>query len=102
MKMFITGATGVIGRRAIPVLRSADHTITAAAHSQQSQERLACMGLTTVSVSLFEGDELARAFKNHNVVINLATHIPHYGSLGETRLESATRPGDCLHFVGLA
>jgi len=77
MKVFVTGASGVIGRRAIPILRRAGHIVTATAHSRQSHERLARLGLSTVSVSLFDRDELARTFKSQDVVINLATHIPH-------------------------
>lgn len=77
MNVFITGASGVIGRRAIPILRRIGHTVTATAHSQQSHERLAGLGVRTVAVSLFDRDALARAFKSQEVVINLATHIPH-------------------------
>jgi nucleoside-diphosphate-sugar epimerase len=35
MKVFLTGATGVIGRRAIPLLISAGHTVTTVARSPE-------------------------------------------------------------------
>ena len=76
MNVFMTGASGVIGRRAIPVLRRAGHTVTATLHSEQSRERLARIGVRTVAVSLFDRDDVARAVTDHEVVINLATHIP--------------------------
>lgn len=76
MNVFITGGTGVIGRRAVPILRRAGHTVTAAAHSEHSRERLALMGIEAVGVSLFDREAIARAVRHHDVVINLATHIP--------------------------
>jgi len=77
MKIFMTGASGVIGRRAIPILRRAGHAVTAATHSEQSREHLARMGISTVAVTLFDRADVARAVKGQDVVVNLATHIPH-------------------------
>ncbi len=90
----------MIGRRAIPVLRRAGHTITAAAHSQPSYDRLALLGLNTVFVSLFDREALTRAFKNHDVVINLATHIP--GSSLQMLLPGAWRENDRIRRDGSA
>jgi 2-alkyl-3-oxoalkanoate reductase len=100
MKVFITGGSGVIGRRAIPILRHAGHTVTAAVHSERSRERLAPMGIRTVSVSLFDRDLMARALKDHDVVINLATHIPH--SSVRMFLPSAWRENDRIRQHGSA
>jgi 2-alkyl-3-oxoalkanoate reductase len=100
MKIFMTGASGVIGRRAIPILLRTGHTVTAAAHSEQSYERLARMGLGTIAVSLFDRDEVARALKNEDVVINLATHIPH--SMLQTFSPGAWRENDRIRRVASA
>src|SRR5262245_54440881 len=76
MKVFVTGASGVIGRLAIPILRRDGHTVTAAAHSEESRTRLASLGIDTVAISLFDPDALSRAVEGQDLVINLATHIP--------------------------
>jgi nucleoside-diphosphate-sugar epimerase len=76
MNVFITGATGVIGRRVIPILRREGHTVTAALHSERSRPRLAHTGVTAVVANLFDHDGLARSLRGHDAVINLATHIP--------------------------
>ena len=77
MNVFMTGATGVIGRRAIPILRRGGHTVTAAVHAEPSRQRLTQMGVTAIVADLFDRDRLAQAMRGHDAVINLATHIPH-------------------------
>lgn len=94
MNVFITGATGVIGRRAIPLLQRAGHTVTAAAHSEHSRERLAQTGIRTIAVSLFDRDEIERAIRHHDAVVNLATHIPH--SIRQTLSPGGWRENDRL------
>jgi len=44
MKVFITGATGVIGRRAVPLLLKAGHEVGAAVHSAEHSPPLAQLG----------------------------------------------------------
>jgi nucleoside-diphosphate-sugar epimerase len=100
MNVFMTGASGVIGRRAIPMLRRAGHTVTAAVHSEQSRERLTRMGISTVAVSLFDHDALARSVRGHDAVINLATHIPH--SSLQMFLPGAWRENDRIRRHGAA
>jgi nucleoside-diphosphate-sugar epimerase len=39
LNIFVTGATGVIGRRAIPLLLAAGHRVTAVARSERSARR---------------------------------------------------------------
>ena len=92
MDVFVTGATGVIGRRAIPMLRRQGHSVTAAVHAGRSRELLARMGATPSAVSLFDADGLARAMRGHDAVINLATHIPH--SSTQMLLPGAWREND--------
>ena len=60
MNVFVTGATGVIGRRVIPVLHRDGHTVTAVVRSDWSRLRLAQLGVTTVVADLFDRDGLAR------------------------------------------
>jgi len=76
MKVFIAGATGVFGRRLVPLLRRDGHTVTAVRRSAAAATELARHGATPVDIDLFDGKAVARAVAGHDAVINLATHIP--------------------------
>jgi nucleoside-diphosphate-sugar epimerase len=94
MKVFVTGATGVIGRRLVPILRAAAHEVTAVARSPIGRAELQRSGATAVEVDLFDRDALVRAVAGHDAVINVATHIPH--STFRIFLPSAWRENDRL------
>ena len=76
MRIFLTGATGVIGRRALPLLVALDHGVTALVHRPQSRAEIERAGAVPVHVDLFARDALQRAVAGHDAVINLATHLP--------------------------
>lgn len=76
MRVFVTGATGVIGRRAVPLLVAAGHRVTAMGRTPEKRAQLAALGAETTGVGLFEGRALRSALTGHDVVVNLATHIP--------------------------
>lgn len=76
MKIFVTGATGVIGRRVVPALRARGHEITAAGRGSSRLQALAQPGVKTVIVDLFDTAAVRRAVAGHDTIINLATHVP--------------------------
>jgi len=76
MHVFLTGATGVIGRRAIPDLVAAGHRVTAVGRAPEKRDLLARLGATPVQVDLFDPAALRQAVAGHDAVVNLATHIP--------------------------
>jgi 2-alkyl-3-oxoalkanoate reductase len=76
MQIFITGATGVVGRRVIPLLIATGHQVSAVGRTAEKCAALARMGATPVQIDLFAADAVRRAVAGHQVVINLATHIP--------------------------
>jgi nucleoside-diphosphate-sugar epimerase len=76
MRILITGATGVIGRRVIPALQARGHEITAVARSAARLTALAKPGIATLSLDLFDPPAVRQALRGHDVVINLATHVP--------------------------
>ena len=76
MRVFITGATGVIGSRAVPLLLQAGHSVTAASRSERNREAIRRVGATPASVDLFDVESVRRALAGHDAVINLATHVP--------------------------
>lgn len=76
MKVFVAGATGVLGKRAVARLVQAGHEVTAIARAADKAELLRALGATPAHVSLFDRDALTAAVAGHEVVINLATRIP--------------------------
>src|SRR5262245_7790023 len=100
MRIFVTGATGVIGRRVVPALVSQGHQVTAAVRAQSRRPELALRGVTEVQVSLFAPETLRRAMAGHEVVINLATHIPV--SMARMFLPGGWRENDRIRREGSA
>jgi nucleoside-diphosphate-sugar epimerase len=76
MRIFVTGATGVVGRRAIPLLIARGHKVTAMARRPEQRLALERVGATPLEVDLFDPAALGAAVKQQDAVINLATHIP--------------------------
>jgi nucleoside-diphosphate-sugar epimerase len=77
MRVFVTGATGVVGRRLVPLLVAAGHEVTAVARRESSRRALERAGATPVLLDLFSPPAARAALARHDAVVNLATHIPH-------------------------
>jgi nucleoside-diphosphate-sugar epimerase len=60
-RVFLAGATGVIGRSLIPLLRAAGHTITGATRTTEGEAKLKAQGVNPVVVNVFDRDALERA-----------------------------------------
>jgi nucleoside-diphosphate-sugar epimerase len=76
VQIFVTGATGVIGRRVVPLLVAAGHQVSAVGRTAEKRAALARMGASPVQLDLFAADAVRRALAGQQVVINLATRIP--------------------------
>src|SRR5262245_469583 len=76
MRIFVAGATGVIGSRAVDQLVAAGHDVTGIARTPEQAAQLRRVGATPAEVSLFDVDALRAAVAGHDAVVNLATHIP--------------------------
>lgn len=76
MRILVTGATGVIGRRVVPLLRARGHDVTAAGRASTRLQALAQRGARTLALDLFDALAVRRALAGQEVVINLATHVP--------------------------
>ena len=76
MRVFITGATGVIGRRVVPLLVKAGHQVTAVGRSPHRSATLRQQGAAVVDVGLFDPAALRDVVRGHDAVVNLATHMP--------------------------
>lgn len=76
MHVFLTGATGEIGRRAVPLMIAAGCRVTAVSRSPHNRDLLRQLGATPVETDLFNVASLRRALAGHDAVVNLATHVP--------------------------
>jgi nucleoside-diphosphate-sugar epimerase len=76
MRILVTGATGVIGRRVVPHLIAAGHNVTALVRTPQKRTEVALAGATPGGLDLFARDAVRHAVANYDAIVNLATHLP--------------------------
>ena len=76
MKVFITGATGVLGRRVVKSLISKNISVVALSRSSQNSELLKNLGAESKQAGLFNANEMVEATKGCDAILHLATHIP--------------------------
>lgn len=75
-RVFVAGATGVLGRRVVAYLVAAGHEVTAVARSAEKAELVRELGATPMAVDLFDPEAVREAVTDHDAVVNLATKIP--------------------------
>jgi nucleoside-diphosphate-sugar epimerase len=75
-KVFVAGATGVLGRRVVARLVAEGFGVTGVARHGAGRARLASVGARPVGLDLFDPGAVAVAVAGHQVVCNLATSIP--------------------------
>jgi nucleoside-diphosphate-sugar epimerase len=98
VKVFLTGARGVMGRSAASALRSAGHQVGGLTRTPAGAQQLTARGVTPTVGSLFDPDVLVEAFTGYDVVCNLATHIPV--GLSGAALPSSWRTNDRIRTAG--
>src|SRR5687767_9822610 len=76
MKVFITGATGVLGRRLVRRFREHGHEVAALARTQEAAAVLLELGAEPHTVDIFDADALARAAEGCQSLVHAATSIP--------------------------
>jgi 2-alkyl-3-oxoalkanoate reductase len=76
MKIFVTGASGVVGRRVVPMLLKAGHQVTVMAHDPEKRRALERQGAHGTEVTLFDRQGLTHVVAGHEAIVNLATHMP--------------------------
>jgi 2-alkyl-3-oxoalkanoate reductase len=76
MRVFVAGATGVLGTAAVRRLVSNGHEVTGLARGPEKRRLLYTLGAGTADVDLFDAAAMRRAIDGHDVVCNLATRIP--------------------------
>ncbi len=76
MKVFVAGATGVLGRRVVGRLVAAGFETTGTGRTPQKRAELAEAGAQAVELDLLDRMDVMAAVTGHDVVCNLATAIP--------------------------
>lgn len=84
-RVFVTGGTGVLGRRVIPRLIAAGHDVTVAVRSTAKSAQVRRAGATPVEVDLFDRTAIRTAVDGHDAIAHLATSIPTGASAGAKR-----------------
>ena len=87
----ITGATGVIGRRAVAELVRAGHLVSAVTRSARGRATLERLRASAVEADVLDERDLAAAFVGATVVVNLLTHIPAAERHSSPRTTPTTR-----------
>lgn len=78
MRIFLAGATGVIGRRLAPLLRAAGHSVTGTTRSAGKADELKGQGITPALIDVFDAGGLCDAVlrARPDVVIHQLTDLP--------------------------
>jgi UDP-glucose 4-epimerase len=93
VRVFVFGATGVIGRRALPALTAGGHEVSALARGPDRAAHVRSLGAEPVEADPADEANLARPLSGHDAVINVMTRIP---PLSRAALPSAWRKNDHL------
>ncbi|WP_426247323.1 NAD-dependent epimerase/dehydratase family protein [Nocardioides sp. LHG3406-4] len=77
-RIFLAGASGVIGQRLIPLLVNAGHTVAGMTRSAAKAERIAELGAEPVVVDVFDRDALISAVVAFapDIILNELTDLP--------------------------
>jgi nucleoside-diphosphate-sugar epimerase len=78
MRVFVAGATGLIGRRVVRLLLDAGHEVSAIARSEESAEELRTGGAGVAVADVFDAEQLraTMAMAEPEVVIHQLTVLP--------------------------
>jgi len=76
VKIFVTGATGVLGRAAIPVLTRGGHEVRAMTHGSDDAARVSGSGVEAAQADLFDAGSLGAALAGCDALLHLASKIP--------------------------
>jgi 2-alkyl-3-oxoalkanoate reductase len=76
LKVFIAGATGVLGKRLLQQFRERGHSVIGMARNAKNEDTIRKFGGESRRADLFDADSLARAAEGADVIVHAATAIP--------------------------
>ncbi len=90
-RIFLAGATGVIGRRLAALLRDAGHPVTGTTRAASKADSLREIGVEPVVVDVFDAEALTRAIAaaKPEIVIHQLTDLPR--GLDPAKMDEAIR-----------
>jgi nucleoside-diphosphate-sugar epimerase len=94
MRVFLAGASGVVGRRLAALLRDANHEVTGATRTPARVAMLRALGIAPIVLDVFDADALAQAVAaaRPDVVIHQLTDLPSApGTPGYPAAQEANR-----------
>lgn len=100
MRIFLAGATGVVGRRLAGLLRDAKHEVAGTTRTQAKSQVLRALGIAPIVVDVFDADALARAVAaaRPDVIIHQLTDLP--SAPGTTGYPAALQANSRLRIDG--
>jgi hypothetical protein len=77
-RIFLAGASGVIGHKLIPLLVDAGHVVGGMTRTASKADQLAALGAEPIVVDVFDRDALIRAVREFapDVILNELTDLP--------------------------
>jgi 2-alkyl-3-oxoalkanoate reductase len=102
MRVFVAGATGVIGRALLPALSAAGHEPIAMTRSSQKADALRARGIETYVCDVYDAPGLQRTISEARPeqIVHLLTDLP--ASIDLRRFEQATASTGRLRQLGTA
>ena len=85
MKVLFTGATGVLGRGAVPMMVADGHDVTGVARNRDDERWLDSVGARPREVVLFDIASIREAMQGVETVIHYATSIPPQKAMTKRR-----------------
>lgn len=76
MRIFIAGATGVLGRRMVRQFTQKNHRVIGLARDEKGKQTIQRLGGEAVVADIYDADSMASATGQADVVIHAATSIP--------------------------
>jgi nucleoside-diphosphate-sugar epimerase len=97
MKVFVAGATGVLGRPTVRALVEAGHEVRGTARGGEKSALMRSLGAEPVAVDLFDLEAVKAAVSGSEAVLNFATKIP---PIMRMRWKGAWKENDRLRTEG--
>ncbi|HEX6818568.1 MAG TPA: NAD-dependent epimerase/dehydratase family protein [Ktedonobacterales bacterium] len=82
MDIFVTGATGVLGRPVVRALVAAGHRVRALSRSAENRSLISELGAEPVEGDLYDAASMREAMAGCSAVLHLATKIPPTAQVG--------------------
>jgi nucleoside-diphosphate-sugar epimerase len=100
MRVFVAGATGVIGRALVPRLIEAGHGVTAMTRNPGRAQRLASLGAEPVAVDVYDASGVEEAVKRArpDVVVHQLTSLPK--AIDPRKIEAQLAENDRIRVEG--